>query len=98
MKETEFTAELARRLDWERQDVDAMLTLLGNVMGEKLGEMDTVRIAGLGQFETREKAERLLVDPENRTRSTLIPPKRVARYRPTPLLKTYLKKILDGHE
>jgi DNA-binding protein HU-beta len=97
MKETDFTAELARRLNWDGQEVDAMLTVLGSVMGEKLGNMDIIRIRELGQFDTREKGERLLVDPENGKLSILIPPKRVARYKPASVIRTRLK-TLDGHE
>jgi DNA-binding protein HU-beta len=97
MKETDFTAELARRLNWSEQEVDAMLTLLGSVMGEKLGNTDIIRIQGWGQFDTRERAERLLVHPEHEDRSIMIPPKRVARYKPASALKTYLK-TLDSYE
>ncbi|MDR2139048.1 MAG: HU family DNA-binding protein [Tannerella sp.] len=97
MKETDFTAELALRLNWGRQEVDAMLTVLGNVMSEKLGNMDIIRIQGWGQFDTQEKGERLLVNPEDEKRSTMIPPKRVARYKPASVLKMYLK-TLDHHE
>ncbi|MDR2042376.1 MAG: HU family DNA-binding protein [Tannerella sp.] len=97
MKETDFTAELARRLNWDRQEVDAMLTILGNVMGEKLGNMDVIRIQGWGQFDTRERVERLLVHPGNEKQSTLVPPKRMAGYKPASVLKTYLK-TLDSHE
>jgi DNA-binding protein HU-beta len=93
MKETDFTAELARRLNWDGQEVDAMLTVLGDVMGEKLGNMDIIRIQGWGQFDTREKVERLLVSPENGKQSTMIPPRRVARYKPASVLKTYLNTL-----
>jgi nucleoid DNA-binding protein len=96
MKETDFTAELARRLNWDGQEVDTMLAVLGNVMGEKLGNMNTVRIEGLGQFDSREKVECLVVNPEN-GKSTMVPPKRIATYKPASILKTYLK-TLDRHE
>ncbi|MDR2765586.1 MAG: HU family DNA-binding protein [Tannerella sp.] len=97
MKEKDFTTELACRLNWDRQEVDTMLTLLGNVMGEKLGNMDIIQIQGWGQFDTREQVERLLVSSGNGKQNILIPPKRVTRYKPASVLKMYLK-TLDPHE
>jgi DNA-binding protein HU-beta len=96
MKDTELTTELTVRLNWKKQDVEAMLVALGHVMGEKLADNNTIYLQGLGQFESKKKAERFSVNPTNGKRY-LIPPKLIAGFKPVTAIKTYLK-TLDSHE
>ncbi|MDR1746905.1 MAG: HU family DNA-binding protein [Tannerella sp.] len=96
MKEAELVSELSARLGWEKKDVEATLTTFGIVIGEKLSNNDTISLHGLGQFESKKKAERISVNPTNGKRY-LIPPKLVLAFKPVVPLKTYLK-TLDSHE
>ncbi|MDR3194036.1 MAG: HU family DNA-binding protein [Tannerella sp.] len=94
MKEVELTAELSLRLNWKKQKVDDMLVALGNVMGEQLGDLNSICIRGLGDFEVRKKVERFFSNPEN-GRAGVFPPRFVAGYKPASALKAYLE-TLDG--
>jgi DNA-binding protein HU-beta len=90
MKEVEFNTELSARLNWEKQDVESMLVSLGELMGEKLSQSDTIILHGLGQFEARKKAERMSTVNGKRY---LIPPKLVAVFRPASNLKNFIKTL-----
>ncbi|MDR2232059.1 MAG: HU family DNA-binding protein [Tannerella sp.] len=94
MKEVDFITELSVRLNWEKQDVESMLVSLGDLMGEKLSQYDTILLNGLGQFEARKKADR---KSSINGKLYLIPPKLVAVFRPTGNLKNFIK-TLDGNE
>ena len=96
MKEAELITELSLRLDWEKQDVEVMLTALGNVTGEILGDRNIVCLDGFGQLEAKKIDEYTKFNPEN-GKIYLIPPKLVARYKPASSIKAYLK-TLDRHE
>jgi len=90
MKDLEITTELAVRLDWTKQDVEAMLDALGEIIGDKLSQNDIISLHGLGQFESRKKAERISAVNGKRY---LIPPKLVAIFRPSSSIKSYLKTL-----
>jgi DNA-binding protein HU-beta len=96
MKETELITELSVRLNWEKQDVEAMLATFGNVIGDALANNDVVSLHGLGQFESKKKAERISVNPANGKRY-LIPPKLALVFKPVTPLKIHLK-TLDNNE
>jgi DNA-binding protein HU-beta len=96
MKEMELITELSIRLNWKQQEIDTMLTALGNVIGDKLANNDIVSLHGLGIFESKKKAERISVNPTNGKRY-LIPPKLVLTFKPATPLKTHLK-TLDNNE
>ncbi|MDR3261575.1 MAG: HU family DNA-binding protein [Tannerella sp.] len=97
MKETELTAELSVRLNWEKQEVEAMLAALGHVIGEKLSGNDIIHLHRLGQFESKKQNERAYVNPTNGKHS-LSPPKLIAVFRPATALRTYLKTLDSNHE
>lgn len=92
MNEVELITELSVRLDRKKQDVETMLVALGDIIGNKLANNDMISLHGLGQFEARKKAERLLANPSNSKRY-LIPPKQVAVFRPVSTLRNYLKTL-----
>ena len=92
MNDIELITELAVRLERNKQDIETMLTTLGELMGTKLANNDMISLHGLGQFEARKKAERFSANPANNKRY-LIPPKQVAVFRPATTLKNYLKTL-----
>ncbi|MDR0845075.1 MAG: HU family DNA-binding protein [Tannerella sp.] len=91
----DIIAELSIRLDWRKQDVEKMITTLGDVIGDKLANNDIAYLDNFGQFESKKKDERVSINPTNGKRY-LIPPKLVAAFKPVAPLKTYLK-ILDNN-
>lgn len=92
MKETELVTELSARLDWKKEEVEEMVEAFGKVLGEKLANNDIVSLHGLGQFESKKKAERMSVNPANGKRY-LIPPKLVPVFKPVAPLKAYIKTL-----
>ena len=90
MKDIELTTELSARLDWKKQDVETMLDALGEIIGDKLSQNDIVSLQGLGQFESRKKAERISAVNGKRY---LIPPKLVPVFRPSSSIRSYIKTL-----
>jgi DNA-binding protein HU-beta len=94
MKDIELTTALAVRFNWGKEDVEIMLDALGEIIGEKLSQNDIISLHGLGQFESRKKAERISIIGGKRY---LIPPKLVPIFRPSSSLKTYVKSLDNNH-
>jgi len=92
MKEIELITELSVRLDRDKQDIEAMLVALGDIIGNQLANNDIISLHGLGQFEARKKTERFSANPVNGKRY-LIPPKQIPVFRPVTTLKNYLKTL-----
>ena len=78
------------------QEVINTLSTLFLLIGDTVSNGGSVNITGVGQFESKKKAERISVNPTNGKRY-LIPPKLTPVYKPASLWKSYLKK-LDGNE
>jgi DNA-binding protein HU-beta len=96
MNETELITGLSLQLDWKEQDVEVMLSALGNVTSEMLGDRNIVCLDGFGQLEAKKIDEQTKFDPAD-GKTYLIPPKLVATYEPASSIKAYLK-TLDRHE
>ncbi|MDR2918289.1 MAG: HU family DNA-binding protein [Tannerella sp.] len=96
MKDAEVVTELSIRLNWEKKEVESMLTAFSNIIGNKLANNDMISLHGLGQFEPKKKAERVSANPTNGKRY-IVPPKLVPIFKPVPTIKSYLK-TLDNNE
>lgn len=95
MNNKELIAELSRRLEWNTQEIDEMLSTLSAVVGAKLVDGDVVCLQGLGQFEVRKKMERIAANPVNGKRY-LVPPKLVPVFKPGAAIKNRLKGLEDA--
>ena len=92
MKDAEVITELSIRLNWEKQEVESMLAAFSDIIGNKLANNDIINLHDLGQFESKKKAERVSANPTNGKRY-IIPPKLVPVFKPTALLKSYIKTL-----
>ena len=92
MKDAEIVAELSIRLNLEKQEVESMIAVFSDIIGNKLANNDIIAIQGLGQFEAKKKAERVSANPTNGKRY-IIPPKLVPVFKPTSSLKSYIKTL-----
>lgn len=92
MKDAEVVAELSIRLNWEKREVESMLAAFSDIIGNKLANNDIVNLHGLGQFESKKKAERVSANPTNGKRY-IIPPKLVPVFKPVQTLKSYIKTL-----
>lgn len=67
--------------------VEAVFELMKNT----LAEGEKIKISGFGNFVVRDKHERPGLNPRTKERITL-PPRRVVRFRPSPVLKTQVNR------
>ena len=87
----EFLAALAEQNDITPKEAQHLVEQLTEIMADTLDNGDTITIQGFGNFETKKKMERIIVNPNTKQRQ-LIPPKLVVAFKPSSVLKDQLKK------
>jgi DNA-binding protein HU-beta len=84
-------------MEWTSHETSEVIAELGSLISTALGDSDVVNLEGLGQFESKKKAERISVNPANGKRY-LVPPKLVPVFKADNLLKTRIKELDGIHE
>ena len=64
MNNKEYINELARRSGYTQEVTRKLVHDVVAEMTDRLGESETVSIAGFGSFEVKKRLERILVNPE----------------------------------
>ena len=90
MNNKEYINELARRSGYTQEVTRKLVHDVVAEMTDRLGESETVSIAGFGSFEVKKRLERILVNPSTNQRM-LVPPKLVLSFRPVASVKEKLK-------
>lgn len=90
MNNKEYINELARRSGYTQEVTRKLVHDVVAEMTDRLGEAETVSIAGFGSFEVKKRLERILVNPSTKQRM-LVPPKLVLSFRPVASVKEKLK-------
>ena len=90
MNNKEYINELARRSGYTQEVTRKLVHDVVAEMTDRLGESETVSIAGFGSFEVKKRLERILVNPSTKQRM-LVPPKLVLSFRPVASVKEKLK-------
>ena len=90
MNNKEYINELARRSGYTQEVNRKLVHDVVAEMTDRLGESETVSIAGFGSFEVKKRLERILVNPSTKQRM-LVPPKLVLSFRPVASVKEKLK-------
>lgn len=90
MNNKEYINELARRGGYTQEVTRKLVHDVVAEMTDRLGESETVSIAGFGSFEVKKRLERILVNPSTKQRM-LVPPKLVLSFRPVASVKEKLK-------
>lgn len=90
MNNKEYINELARRSSYTQEVTRKLVHDVVAEMTDRLGESETVSIAGFGSFEVKKRLERILVNPSTKQRM-LVPPKLVLSFRPVASVKEKLK-------
>lgn len=80
---------VASRLSLNKEEAVALQAALASVIADSLLEGDSVAIPSFGNFETKKRQERVSVHPATGKR-LLVPPKIVAAFRPSAVLKSRL--------
>ena len=81
MNNKDFIAELADRTGYSVEDVQQMVDIVIETMGDHFLEDDSVLIPNFGTFEVKKKMERIMVNPSTGQRM-LVPPKLVLNFKP----------------
>ena len=90
MNAAQLTSELAKRLGQTKVEVDDLLAKTTEIITEQLSADNIVSIHNFGTLELKEQGERINVNPATGQR-TLIPPKRVVKYKVSPTLNDKIK-------
>ncbi len=91
MTSKEFISVLAERNEITPRETQQLIESLSEVMADVLNEGDMITIQGFGNFETKKKMERIIVNPSTKQRQ-LIPPKLTVSFKPSSVLKEKIKK------
>lgn len=89
MNNKEFIAEVAGRTSISAKQCQDMVNLLAETMVSALEVDNEVVVAGLGNFEIKQKKERVMINPSN-GKKMLVPPKLVINFK---MSSTYKNKI-----
>lgn len=84
--------KISQAIERPKDEVQAMMTALVEVVGTAASEMDSISIPSFGQFEPRKRDERTATHPSSGAR-LLLPPKIALTFKPSALLK---QKIRDA--
>jgi len=95
MNHKELISSIASRMNLPKPEVERMMEETVAIFTENLSEGTAVGIQGFGSFELKKKEERISVHPVTQVR-TLTPPKLVATFKQSSLLKEKLKEL--SHE
>lgn len=87
MNNKEFIAELAKRTGVNVREAQQRVRVLAQTITEALCEEDVVQVVGFGNFETKKRLERVLVNPTTGQRM-LVPPKIVVAFKPSATMKS----------
>lgn len=88
-----FVDNLARRSGVTRKDAALFADSLGNIIADICVDGDIAVVPGFGSFETKKKMERIMAVPSSQGKRLLIPPKIVAAFKPSALLKQRLNEL-----
>ena len=92
MNNKELIDVLSERTQLSVANVKTLLQSTAEVFQQNLNDEQTIGIQGFGTFETKRKAERIAFNPLIKKR-VLMPPKIVASFRPSSILKDKIKSV-----
>jgi nucleoid DNA-binding protein len=87
MNNKEFIAELAKRTGINVREAQQRVRILAQKITETLCDEDVVQVVGFGNFETKKRMERVLINPTTGLRM-LVPPKIVVGFKPSASMKS----------
>ncbi|MBR1929638.1 MAG: HU family DNA-binding protein [Paludibacteraceae bacterium] len=90
MTSKELLVSMSAKTGMTQREVGDMLSRLSAVMTDELAEGNTVHVRQFGDFEVRERRERVMVHPQTGVKS-LIPQKRQVVFKQSSNLKQEIK-------
>ena len=92
MDHKSFIEKVCAEANLDRDVADSLLDSFIEIMESALAAGDTVSIPSFGSFESRKRNERVMSNPSSPGKRLLIPPKIVAGFKPSAILKNRLNK------
>ena len=90
MNAAQLTSLLAKRLHQSKMEIDDLIAKTTEIITEQLSTDNLVSIHNFGTLELKEQGKRVNVNPATGQR-TMIPPKRVVKYKVSPTLNDKIK-------
>jgi len=90
MNAAQLTSKLAKQLGQTKMEIDDLLAKTVEIIAEQLSDDNIVSIHNFGTLEIKELGKRINVNPSTGQR-TVIPPKRVVKYKVSPTLNDKIK-------
>lgn len=87
-----FIENLSSRTGLSRKEATTLASSVASLIAASCEQEDSVIIPGFGTFETKLKAERIMAVPSGNGKRLLIPPKVVAVFKPSAVLKQRLNE------
>ena len=91
MNAAQLTSKLAKELNLSKIEVDDLIAKTTEIITEQLSADNLVSIHNFGTLEIKEQGSRVNVNPSTGQR-TLIPPKRIVKYKVSPTLNEKIKE------
>ena len=92
MNSSELASELSKRLKLSKTEVLSRMNDTIDIIKDQLLESNSVTLGNLGVLETKQRNERVSVNPTSKKR-LLIPPKLVVKFKMSNSLKEKTKKM-----
>lgn len=87
-----FLEKVAAEANLDKDAASALLDAFVGIMESALANGDVISIPSFGNFEARKRNERIMSNPSQPGKRLLIPPKVVASFKPSAILKNRLNK------
>ena len=92
MNSSELALELSQRLNLSKTEVLERMNDMADIIKDELLKNNSITLGNLGVLETKQRNERVSVNPTSKKR-LLIPPKLVVKFKMSSSLKEKIKKM-----
>lgn len=95
MDHKRFIEKVSRLSKFDRETCGQLLTALTELIETSLAAGDSVSIPSFGSFEPRKRKERIMSHPSHPGKRLLVPPKLVASFKPSAILKIKINSVTE---
>ena len=87
MNKTELVAAIAEKTKLSKKDAEAALKAFTDVVADELKKGEKIQLVGFGTFETKHRAERQGINPQDPSKRITIPAANVPAFKVSKALK-----------
>lgn len=93
-----FINKVSKATEIDVDTCNELHDILTELIESALASGETVSIPSFGNFETRKRNERIMAHPSVKGKRLLVPPKLVASFKPSTILKNKINNYKKGDE